>query len=147
VEAFGGFEANVPDDTFFQVKARHKVLYQRAGETEYSDTIRKSDSSTAEEAEREAKQVLKKRVDGATSGSMQVVQNQLIQPFDTIEARPTVNEVADDEINSLTYEVSRCHYKSHHNDEGAIPHIEVLAGLHTDIDEDIEIVRTNEKQA
>ena len=141
-----GFEVNIPDDSFTQVTARHTPLYQRSGGIELSDTITKSDAESAEEAEREAKQRLKERIDGATSGSMQVIQNRVIQPFDTIEARPTVNEVSDDQINSLTYEVSRCHYKAHHNDD-TMPHIDIQCGLKTDVEEDIEIIRTNEKDA
>jgi len=141
-----GFSGTIASDTFYQVKARHKVLYQRNGEIELSDTIKKSDAASAEEAQREAKQKLKERIDGATSGSMQVIHNRFIQPFDTIEARPTTNSVTDEDISSLNYEVSRCHYKAHHNDN-TMPHIDIQCGLKTDVEEDIEIIRTNEKDA
>ena len=146
VDLLGFDVTSIGDKEFTQVKARHLPLYKRSGGVDFSDTIKKSDSETKRETEQEAKKKLKERIDGATSGSMQVVHNKYIQPFDTIEARPTVNEVANDDINSLTYEVSRCHYKAHHTTDG-IPHIDVQAGIHTDVEEDIEIIRTNEKDA
>jgi len=142
----GDFEYNVNDDDFIKVKARHKPLYQRAGQTELTDTVRKSDGQSKTEVENEAKSILKDRIDEATAGSMQVVHNRLIQPFDTIEAKPTVAEQPQTDVESLTYEVNRCHYKAHPNSD-TIPHIDCNVGIHTDIESDIEIIDSWEADA
>jgi len=85
--------------------------------------------------------VLKDRIDQATSGSMQVLMDSFIQPFDTIEAKPTCDEVTSDTFEPLAYEVQRTHYIAHPN-EATLPYIDCTVGLQTDMDEDIEIVQT-----
>jgi hypothetical protein len=141
----GDFEINMPAGKFTQVKARHDVLYQRNNQKELTETIRKSDSESKEEVIQEAKSILKQKVDEATSGSMQVTHDRFIQPFDTIEARPTVNGQSN-EVSPLTYEVHRCHYKAHPN-ENTVPHIDLNCGVQTNVEEDITIISENKKEA
>lgn len=138
----GDFELNLPRDEFVKVKARHKSLYQAAGDTELKTTIKKSDAESEQEVINEAKSKLKARVDGSTAGGMQVVHNKYITPFDTITARPTVNEQPVADVPAITHEVHRAHYKVRPNEQDVLPHIELNVGIRTDIDDDIEIVRS-----
>jgi hypothetical protein len=143
----GEFEINSPSDTYTQVTARHTELYERNGEKPLTDTIRKSDSESKQEVEKEAKSILKKRVDEATGGSMQVVLvDSLVEPFDTIEAKPTVGRQTAP-VEPIEYEVSRSHYKIRPNEPDTVDHIDLNCGVHTDLDEDIEIITTNTKDA
>lgn len=143
----GDFELNIPSETFTTVKARHTELYKRNGEKELSDTIRKSDGESKEEVRREAASILKQRIDEATGGSITVtLSDTLVQPFDLVEARPTVNTESNP-VDPITYEVNRCHYRVRPNDHGTVPQIELNAGIHTDISEDIEIVDTWDRDA
>lgn len=142
----GSYEINSPSDTFTKVTARHTELYQRNGGKPLSDTIKKSDSESKQEVEQEAKSILKKRVDEATGGTMSVVMvDSLVEPFDTIEARPTVGKQSAP-VEPITYEISRAHYKCRPN-EPVVPHIELNCGVHTDMSEDIEIISSNTTDA
>lgn len=140
VTSIGEFEINRPAGTFSKIKVRHKQLYERAGSSELlGDTVRKSDAESKQEVVNEARSILKERIDQATAGSMQVLLDSFIQPFDTIEAKPTCDSATTDELEPLMYEVQRAHYIAHPN-ENTLPYIDLTVGLHTDIQDDIEVV-------
>lgn len=140
----GPFEVNTPEDSFVQVKARHDVLYQRSGNTELTTKIKKSDAESKEEVKKEARTMLKRKIDEASTGSMHTVLDREVQPFATIEARPTVNTQAN-QVPSITYEVHRSHYKIHPNDTDTVPHVELNCGIKTNAQSDISILSTNEE--
>jgi hypothetical protein len=146
IKEVGEYEQNIPPKNFYQVKARHRTLYRRNGGKELADTIRKSDGSTKQEVEQEAKSILKKRIDEATGGSMRVVHDSFIQPFDTVEARPTVNTQSNP-VEPIEYEVHRCHYKCRPSEPETVPHVDLNCGVQTDIDEDIEIISSARQEA
>jgi len=147
VKQVGGFELNKPADTFFKAKARHKPLYQAAGDTELQTTIKKSDAESEQEVENEAKSKLQSRVAGSTAGGIQVIHDRYITPFDTIAARPTINEQPVAEVPVITHEVNRAHYKVRPNEQDVLPHIELNVGVKTDMSEDIEVIRTWDEDA
>lgn len=126
------------ESEYIQVKARHEELYQSNSEREIKTKVRKSDASSEQGVRNEARSMLKDEVDQATSGSMQVTMNTPVQPFETIEAKPTVNSLPDGTVPTTTYEVTRCHYKVRPS-SNLIPHIDLTVGLHTDMQEDIVI--------
>lgn len=140
----GPFEINTPEDSFTQVKARHDVLYQRSGNTELTAEIKKSDAESKAEVKTEARTLLKKKIDQSSTGSIHTVLDREVQPFATIEARPTVNTEAN-QVPAITYEVHRSHYKIHPNDRDTVPHVELNCGIKTDPQSDITIVSSNEK--
>jgi len=138
----GEFELNVPSETFVKVKARHKRLYKASGDTELTAKVTKSDAESEQETVNEARSKLKAKVDESTAGSLQVVHDTHVRPFDTITARPTINEQPVADVPAITYEVNRVHYKTRPNKEGVVPHIDCNVGIHTDMDDDIEIIRS-----
>ncbi len=140
----GESKSQSPSGKFTRVKARHKPLYKLSGNTELTKTVYKSDAQSKTEVINEAKSVLKSSVDSATGGSMQVTHDKYIQPFDTVEAKPTTNAFAEQSVPTLTYEIHRCHYKCRPNDS-VVPHINLNAGIHTDMEEDIEIISANKQ--
>lgn len=136
----GNFEINLPQNKYFNAKVRHKQLYQRAGETElHADGFIESDGITTEEVENDAKSGLKDAVDKATAGDMEVLLNGDVIPFDTIRARPTCRSEAEKTV-PVTYEVSRVHHMVN-PDEGVSRSL-INVGVHTDIEQDIEVVRS-----
>jgi len=131
---------------FVQVTARHETLFERNNEKILTDTVFKSDAETKQEVEQEARSILKKRIDEATSGSMEtVLPDATIQPYDTITARPTVNGQTV-EVPPLTYEVHQCHYQVD-TSNNKLHKIDLNCGIHTDINEDISIISSNIKEA
>jgi len=138
-------QARGKDEKFTKTKVRHKELYQRSNGKELSDTVTKSDAVTKTEVINEAKSILKKRIDGATGGTMSVIHERFIQPFNLITAKPTVNQQTKQTIDPITYEISRCHYKVRPN-ESVVPHIELNCGIKTTQD-DLVVVNSWEKDA
>lgn len=140
----GFFELNSDSGKYVIAKARHKGLYERAGETELqADTFIKSDGNTTEEVNNDAKSALKDAIDEATAGDMLTILAGEVTPFDTIEARPTCRTEAEKTV-PLTYEVNRVHHMVSPDDEssGTISKTRLNVGIHTDIQEDIEIVQS-----
>lgn len=138
------FELNAPSDTFTQVKARHRPLYERAGEVElHGDTYVSSDSESKEEAVKEARSLLKRQIDQTTGGSMDCYLAANVAPFDTITARPTCREQPLPSMEPLTYEVSRVHHKVRASETSKT---ELNVGVHAAMD-DIEIIDSWQKNA
>ena len=142
-----GYEARGVDKKFTTAKARHTELYDRANGKELSDTVVKTDATTVKEVENEAKSILKKKVDEATSGEITITHDRLVQPYDTVVAKPTVNAEDRLSIDPIEYEVSRCHYKVRPNDNDVVHHINLTCGIQTDIENDIEIIRSWDRSA
>jgi hypothetical protein len=143
----GEFELNAPTDTYTKVKARHRPLYERADETEIQGgTVRKSSAESKAEVINEARSILKERVDETTQGEMLILPRAPIRPFDTIRAKPTCDTEVLDEGEPITYEVQRVHHKLH-ADKEMVPHTELTVGIHTDMEEDIEIIGSWEREA
>lgn len=142
----GDFSLNVPADDFTSVKAVHKPLLKRNGGAELSDTVRKSDAETKQEAINEAKSRLKRRVDEATAGSIYVVLDKAVKPYETVTVFPTISGQRYTDVNPLEYEVSRSRIIVD-PDSNEVPQIELTAGLKTDPEEDIEIADTWNQEA
>jgi len=144
----GGYELNVPRDTFFAAKARHTALYERAGGVElHTDPHVSSDSESKRETVAEARRRLKDRVDSTTAGDMILRLKGHVAPFDTITARPTCNGVDDATTQPLEYEIHRVHHAIRTGDSDEKTHTSVVVGPHTDPQDDIEIVDTWEEDA
>lgn len=135
----GFFELNADSDKFIIAKARHKKLYQRAGDTELqADTFIKSDGNTKSEVQNDARSSLKDAIDEATAGDMTTMLAGGVTPFDTIEARPTCRSEAEKTV-PITYEINRIHHMVSPDDDDGISKTRLNVGIHTDIQEDIEI--------
>ncbi|MDS0260886.1 hypothetical protein NDI56_15885 [Haloarcula sp. S1CR25-12] len=140
-ESVGSFELNTGVKKYVIAKARHKGLYQRAGETElHADTFIKSDGQTKAEVKNDARSALKEAIDEATAGDMTTLLAGGLTPFDTIEARPTCRTEAEKTV-PLTYEVNRIHHMVSPDDDnsGNISKSRLNIGIHTDMAEDIVI--------
>jgi len=134
------FEQFIGAEKYYVAEARHKALYQRAGETELeADTFIKSDGSTKQEVSEDARNALKDAVDEATNGDMMTLLAGDIIPFDTITARPTCRSEAEKTV-PLTYEVHRVEHIINPDDGESRSRINV--GIHTDLQDDIEILDT-----
>jgi hypothetical protein len=129
---------------YANVKVRHKELYQRAGGAELIGDQREVNSKDKTGVENTAKNLLKKAVDQASGGDMQALLRTPIQPFDTIVAQPTCDGSPATDTSPLTYEVHRVHQKIRSEQ----PSASVLdVGVHTNVDEDIEVVESGWKDA
>jgi len=138
----GFFELNTGSDKYIVAKARHKALYERASNTELqADTFIKSDGNTTEEVKNDARSALKDAIDEATAGDMKVLLAGGVTPFDTIEARPTCRTEAEKTV-PITYEVNRVHHMVSPDDNDGFSKSRLNVGIHTDINEDIEIVQS-----
>lgn len=130
---------------YFEAKARHEGLYERAGDRElYADTDGIVNAKTKNEVQNQARSVLKRKIDQATSGNMMTMLRGEIAPFDTIEAKPTCNSSEATDTDPLTYEIARVHHHITGTDQSKT---KVNVGIHTNASEDIEIVDTWEKNA
>lgn len=129
---------------YANVKVRHSELYQRAGAAELIGDQREVNSKDKTGVENTAKDLLKKAIDQASGGDMQALLRTPIQPFDTIEAKPTCDSSPATDTESLTYEVHRVHQKI----RSGQPSASVLdVGVHTNVAEDIEVVESGWKDA
>lgn len=138
VKAVHKFQENERGETLVAAKARHKGLYRRAGGRElHVETNQLSDSMAKKEVENESTERLKKAIDETTSGDMQTLLRAPATPYDTIEAKPVCDGQTDRNFNSLTYEVSRVHHKIKAK---GIPETVLNVGVHTDPNEDIEVL-------
>lgn len=125
-------------DTYVKAKARHRTLYERAGETElHADTESLTDAQSSAEVKNEAKSRLKSEIGGATTGDMQTLLAANVRPFDTIEAQPTCDENVSIDASPITYEVDRVH----HEVRAGVSTTTLNVGVHAALDE-VEIVDT-----
>jgi len=139
--SIGDFDLNTGGDKFVIAKARHKDLYKRAGNTELkADTFIEAEGNTKPEVKNDARSALKERIDEATAGDMMTLLAGGVTPFDTIEARPTCRTEAEETV-PITYEVNRVHHMVSPEDEesGNISKSRLNIGIHTDMQDDIEI--------
>lgn len=144
LEEYGEFELNLPAKQFSSVKARHPVLYQRAGNVELSvGPIESTAAEEEEEVENEAKSKLKEHIDRATGGDMDCLLAGGVKPYDTIEALPTCRKQPSTDLEPVTYEISRVHHKVRASDSSrSILNVGIWTPL-----EDIEIVRSWQEDA
>ena len=139
LKSVGRYGQTTAQKEFTAVKARHKPLYERAGGVELEgDTVTETDAQSKSEVENEARSRLKEIVDESTAGSMETLLRSPISPYDTVEALPTCNEEAAASMDPLTYEVQRVQHKIRPGEE--LPHTELMVGIETDMDEDVEII-------
>jgi hypothetical protein len=131
-------------DAYIEVKARHRPLYERAGEYEYHGERKSlSDAQSSSEVKYEARSQLKEQIDEATGGDMQTLLAAPIAPYDTIEALPTCDENVAPDLEPITYEVSRVH---HEINASGLSQTTLNVGVATER-EDIEITKTWEREA
>ncbi|WP_135302115.1 hypothetical protein [Haloarcula amylovorans] len=145
--AAGDWELNIPDNTYWSVKARHGPLYKRAGETEYiGEPEFASGAESLQEVKNEAKSLLKQNIDQSTSGDIQTRLAAPVKPFDTLDALPTCDEEIATNQNPITYEIQRVHHKvrAGNNPENERTHTELNVGLHAAMDE-IEVIEKSKK--
>jgi len=111
----GGFELNVGRDEYFEVKARHEPLYERAGQHEFhAEPYTSSSAESAGEVRNEAKSALKQRLDETTGGDMTAQLFAPIRPYDRVEAKLLCDENTPESQATqppFDYEVSRVHHK------------------------------------
>jgi hypothetical protein len=140
-ESRGG-EENKASEKYVEVKAVHKELYRRAGNTHlHADVYRMSDAVTKEEAKKEGRTLLKKKIDKTREGDMQTFLRPTATPFDTVEARPTCRGQDMPNATAITYEVNRVH---HEVTADEIPETKLNVGVHVDT-EDITVLDSWEK--
>jgi len=136
----GLFNQNATDQVYYAAKVQHTSLYERAGDTELiADTFAKSDGQTTDEVANDAADKLKERIDEATEGDMITLLDGRVEPFTTVEAQPTCRTEAE-QTTPITYEVSRVHHEI--NPDDGLSRSRLNVGIHTDIEEDIEVVDT-----
>ena len=136
----GFLEQFIGAEKYYIAEARHKALYQRAGETELeADTWIRSDGTTKNEVSEDARKALKDAVDEATEGDMLTLLSGEVIPYDTITARPTCRSEAEKTV-PLTYEVHRVEHMINPDEGESRSRINV--GIHTDLQDDIEILDT-----
>jgi hypothetical protein len=132
-------------DTYSVVEARHQPLYERAGNTTlYASVDERVDARTKDEVEAKARTKLKKAIDAATDATINTMAVTPINPFDTVEAKPTVDGSEATDTPSLTYEVHRVR---HEFTAAGLPRTVLNVGVHTDIEEDITILDNVRKEA
>jgi hypothetical protein len=140
------FNITASDKTYITAKARHTPLYRRAGGNELRvSTETQSDAATEAEVEREAKQILRERIGGATEGRITTIFHPRLRPFDQIVAKPTCDGSPATDVKPITYEVNRVHHQIRPNDDEK-PKSILNVGIKVDTDEDISIVRSWEAE-
>jgi len=139
-DVLGFFELNSDSNKYYIAEARHTKLYERAGQRELeADTWIRSDGNTSQEVAEDARSGLKDAIDEATEGDMITLLSGDVIPFDTIEARPTCRSEAEETV-PITYEVNRVEHMVNPSDGQSRSRINV--GIHTDLQNDIEILDT-----
>jgi hypothetical protein len=144
------FGDNSPIRKFVKATIRHEPLYQRAGQRElHVGTNILVDGKSKTEVINEGKKILKERIDGTTSGTMQCLLRAPISPFDTVEAYPVCDSQVNESVTPITYEVSRVHHKvrTGTSEDTSISQTELNLGVHTDPDDDIVVADAYQEEA
>lgn len=100
-------QSSVPAREFPVATAQHTGLLKRAGGTVLQPPIVESDAYTIEGVENVAKRELKRRLDGATGGDIDIDGRPDMLPYSSIEAKPMDGERYGINVPSLKYEVER----------------------------------------
>jgi hypothetical protein len=134
----GLLNINATPSEYAFVKVRHTDLFRRAGGVELAAKDLEVNAKDKSKIANKAANHLKKEIDSASGGDMQVLPRTPVQPFDVVRAQPTCDGSAATETEPVEYEVHRVHHKIRAGEPSAT----VLdVGVHTNVENDIDVVK------
>jgi hypothetical protein len=141
-DGFGGTSAV---NKYVKTVARHKTLYERAGETAlFAGKEVESDAENKFEANNEARRTLARAIEDTTGGDMVTLQRAPISPYDVVVAKPTCDQQTGTDTEPITYEVDRVHFKLRGGEHSTCT---LNVGIRVDPTEDITILQSGWEDA
>jgi hypothetical protein len=101
----GDFELTMPSDKYPSIEVYHEPSVQRASGQKFYGRIVEGEAINLAEAEQEAKQTLKERMDGSSGGRIECAISPFVRPYATLDATPACNGELESEVPAYTYEI------------------------------------------